>query len=209
MVRANLHLRQQAHAEKLQGKGQQHQRSNHPERTFEQVRIEPPKQAVPEQQDEHQEGGHGEEGGELAEHLDRPRAVVQKKLNGDQVENHADRAGDSILGLAELPRVVTYLHLVERPAHPARKRGDEPVHLAVEPDVLDHVAVVHLQRTSMIVQVHPGDPADEPVGHHGRKPPVDERVLAILPPAAHHVDSLLGARNQLRNVRRIVLQIRV
>ena len=80
-------------------------------------------------------------------------------------------------------------HLGEGAADPAGEGGDEPVHLAVQAQVLDHLAAVRLQRAAVVVQVDAGDLADQRVGEHRRQAPVDKRVLPVLAPAADHVES--------------------
>src|SRR6267142_2118729 len=48
-------------------------------------------------------------------------------------------------------------------AGPARERRDEPVQVAVQPDVLDDRRTVRLERGAEIVQRDAGDPGHQPV----------------------------------------------
>ena len=98
-------------------------------------------------------------------------------------------------------------HLIQPPAHPTGQGGDEAVHLPVEVHVLDHLAAVGLQGAAVVVQGHPGDFADQPVGDHGGQLAVDESVFAVFAPAAHHVEALIHAGQQQRDIRRIILQV--
>ena len=100
-------------------------------------------------------------------------------------------------------------HLVDRDPEPARYGGDEPVHLAVELQVLHHFGPEGLQRASIVVKMDAGGHGDEPVRDLGWKRPGEKRVLPVLPPAAHHVESRVEPLDQARDVPGIVLQVGV
>ena len=96
-------------------------------------------------------------------------------------------------------------------AHPllARDGGDEPVHLAVEAQRLDHLGLEDLERATVVAQPHPGDPRDQQVGDAGDEPAGDPGVAARLAPAADDVEPLAQLVDHPRNLAEIVLQVAV
>ncbi len=73
---------------------------------------------------------------------------------------------------------------------PRRIDRDEPVHLAIEPDLLDDAAAIGLQRAAVIVQLHPHHRRDEPVRRHRSQTP-RELILARLAPARDDIIALV------------------
>ena len=67
------------------------------------------------------------------------------------------------------------------------------MHLAIELQRLDDLGTEDLQRTAIVVQLDARGPRDEPIGEHRRQPAIDERILAVLAPAAHDVDCAANA----------------
>jgi hypothetical protein len=83
------------------------------------------------------------------------------------------------------------------------------VHLPVEPQAPHHLRAHGLERAAVVVEVDPGGPGDEAVREERGEPPGD-RVLPLLPPAAHHVQVFrLEPVHEERDVRGIVLEIAV
>ena len=94
-------------------------------------------------------------------------------------------------------------------SRPRRDRGNEAVHLAVEPQAARQLAAHHLERAAVVVQRHPRRPRDQAVREE-RGDPLRERVVPRPAPAADHVEVvLLEPGHEPRNVRRIVLQVAV
>src|ERR1700760_4714385 len=81
-----------------------------------------------------------------AEEVQRPRHVLEQKTNREQEKEDAEGAPKAVMALAVLARGIRDRHLADRRAIPARERGDEAVHLAVERNVLDDLAAVSLER---------------------------------------------------------------
>jgi len=125
------------------------------------------------------------------------------------VEKHLQRPRQPVLRLPLLARMVPDHLLGDARAGPLGVDGDEAVHLTVEPDRLEHLAPISLEGAAVVVQAHAAHPADEPVGDLRRQAPGERLVLPILPPPRHDVVALLEAREQERDVLRIVLQIGV
>ena len=145
---------------------------------------------------------------EHAEDLDRLGGKAQQELHRDQIQDHTHGPGDPVLGAPEPARTMMRLDLHQRDAHPTCDGRNEPVHLAVQPEVLDDLTAVRLQRAAVVVEPNPGHFGNEPVGEHGGQAPADERVLPILPPPADDV-VVLRQREESGDVRGVVLQIAV
>src|SRR2546421_441364 len=70
-------------------------------------------------------------------------------------------------------------------------------------------AAARLERAAVIVQPDAADEADEAVGDPRRQLAAEFPVHPVLAPAAHHVATGFQVREELLDVRRIVLQISV
>ena len=86
---------------------------------------------------------------------------------------------------------------------------DEAVQLAVELDILDHLAAEHLERAAVVVEPDPGDAGDQPVGDGRGDAAGQETVPPLPPPAADDVIALLDLGDEKRDVVGIVLQVGV
>ena len=142
------------------------------------------------------------------EDLDGLGGEAQEELDRDEIQDHAHRPGDPVLGSAEPPRAVVRLHLDDGDPHPAGDGRDEPVHLAVQAEVFDHLAAVRLERAAVVVEPDAGHLGDEPVGQQGGQAPAEEPVLSVLPPPADDV-VVRGQREEAGDVRGVVLQVPV
>ena len=104
---------------------------------------------------------------------------------------------------------MVHFHLGDLHADLAGDGRQKPVHLAVQPQRLDHFGAEHLQRATVVVKRHAGGPRDQLVGNHRRQASRDERILAVLAPAAHDVVALVDQGDHRRNVARVVLEVAV
>ena len=95
-------------------------------------------------------------------------------------------------------------------AKPARRgqHGHEAVQLAVEPNLVNHVAAKRLQAAVVVVQLDAGEPADQAV-EHLRRPPLVPGIVAIDLPAADDVEPFVELGEQLGNFGGTVLQVGV
>ncbi len=90
------------------------------------------------------------------------------------------------------------------------QHGDEAMHLAIEPHVIEHLAAVGLERAAVVVQFNTGHKRDDAVGDLRGQPPRERAILAVLAPAADQVAALrLHLLKHERDVVRVVLQIGV
>ena len=206
VVGARHQLGQQAEGDQLDADEQQHHAEQQQRAIGDALVLEQPD--VAQVADDQRAEAAGDDA-DQPEDLQRPRRVVQQELHGREVEDHADGARQSVLGDAGAARAMVDDHLGDRDADLAGDRRQEAVHLAVEAQRLDHLGAKHLQRTAVVVQRHAGRPRDQLVGHHARQAAGDERVFAILAPAADDVVALFDQRDHRGNVARIVLEVAV
>src|ERR1700733_14982404 len=82
------------------------------------------------------------------------------------------------------------------------------MHLAVQRDIVDHLAPVRFICRSEVVDVHSRELRHQPIGTTGRNTPHDKVVDALLTPAAYHVISLFQLRQEIRDFVGIMLQVR-
>jgi len=116
----------------------------------------------------------------------RLRAVLLEHPHENEIDGDLEDAAVAVLALAGRAGIVLDDDLADARAVHRRVHGDEAVHFAVEARVANDVGAVGLQRAAVIVQLHAGDAADEPVGGAGDLGP-EPGVLAVLAPAADDV----------------------
>ena len=95
-----------------------------------------------------------------------------------------------VVRLAGLTWDVLYRDLDDRRARPARERRDEAVHLSVEGQVFDDVALVRLERRAEIVEVYARQLRHEPIRDSARNTPRKAAVDPRRSPAAYDVVAL-------------------
>ena len=99
-----------------------------------------------------------------AEEVDGPLGVALVEADQDQVEHDVEGAAEAVLGPAGGPGPVVDHQLGDPGALPGGEDRDEPVHLAVEPDPLEHLAAVGLHRAAEVVERDAREPGDQAVG---------------------------------------------
>ena len=148
------------------------------------------------------EGAHHDDGNETeqehqaaeqSEEVHRLDAKLRLEPKGKQVKVTVDKAVESELGRAILARLVLDLLLADAgETSNLGQIGDIAVHVAIDLDVLDHLAAIGLEAAVEVVQVV--DTADascrgvEELGGDG----LAERVVAFFLPAADEVITVLG-----------------
>jgi len=75
----------------------------------------------------------------MPEKLQRPRRIIQQKLHHDQVEEHANRPPNSIIGLAALAIRIRNRHLSDARSRGASQRRNEAVQFAVKLNLLQDI----------------------------------------------------------------------
>src|SRR5437764_15196829 len=83
------------------------------------------------------------------------------------------------------------------------------MHLAIEMHVFERLAAISLQRTAIIMKRYTADSRNQRISNLRRNLARNERVLAILSPAGDDVIAFVDLVEQPRDVRRIVLHVRV
>ncbi len=145
---------------------------------------------------------------QLAEQVHRPAAVRGEIFRREQVEEATQETVEAILRSAVLSRTVANDDLANLESSRGREDRDEPVHLAVEMQIAHQIPGHRLHAAIVIVEFDAGQAADESVEHAARQHLVP-RIVADLLPAADQIESLAQLRQEIRNLRRIVLQVRV
>src|SRR5215813_15087722 len=86
---------------------------------------------------------------------------------------------------------------------------NEAMHLRIQRYLLDDGGAIGLERAAVVLDGHPGDLADQPVGNSGGDLTGDELVLALESPPDHDVIARLDGLEEHRNIQRVVLQVTV
>ena len=82
-----------------------------------------------------------------------------------------------------LSGTVMHLHFGNASSELARNRGQVPVHARPEPERLDDVRAIDLQRATVVMEPYARHDADQPVGDGRRQITRQEAVLPPPPPA--------------------------
>ena len=110
-----------------------------------------------------------------------PGQVAVQKLEGHQIEHHAEGAGEVIFGLAGMARMMPDWNLRQAGAILLGQHRHEPVHLAIERQSLRQVPTHGPERTSHILDMNAGYLPDEPVAHQTWNLANQNMVLTIGP----------------------------
>ena len=145
------------------------------------------------------------------EDLQRPRRVAEQELDRHAGRGRRGSVRDSpYLDVPARARAMVDHHLGDAHALLAGDRRQEPVHLAVEAQRLDDLRAEHLERAAVVVQRDARGHGDQPVGEHRRHAAGEERVLAVLAPAADDVEAARrSSSHHPRDVGGVVLQVAV
>ena len=146
-----------------------------------------------------------------AEEVHGAAKKAQHEINGHQIQYDPDRAVEpktAVLGFPFGARPVVDRHLGQRYSDPARQGGDKAVHLAVQLDVLHYFTAIGAQRATRVVQFDAGCAGDQLVGQC-RGEFANEIVLAVPPPSGYQVIPLGHGVQQLGDVGRVVLKVRI
>ena len=100
------------------------------------------------------------------------------------------------------------LDLADPEAPGMRQHRDEPVQLAIDADLTQHLAAVELEPAVMIVQAAAGQTADHPVEDAAGIDLVPGVVPGLLP-AADHVIALVELCEEQGDLGRVVLKVAV
>src|SRR3981081_1659467 len=95
---------------------------------------------------------------DTAEQVDRPLGVALVEDDQEQVEDDVERPAESVLGTPGRSGSMMDLEFGDPRPLPGGKDGDEPVHLAVEPDPLEHSASIRLHRAAEVMERNPREP---------------------------------------------------
>src|SRR5262249_14299113 len=130
------------------------------------------------------------------------------EFDRQEIEKALDEPADAVLGVPEPPRAVPDHDLADLVAARGRQHRDEPVQLAVEPDLAEDLGPVAFHGAIVVVQVKPGEPAGPAVEDLAR-PDLVPGVVADLLPAADHVEAAVQGGEEAGDLLRVVLQVGV
>ena len=158
--------------------------------------------------DEQRGADRAEEEPEPAEQMQRAVAVTTHEPHGQEVEKPPEVALHPIARLPVLTGSVVHGQLADPVAAVVCEHGQEPVKLAVDPEVPDHVGSVGLEPAVQVVEAQPGhaphDPVEDPRGD-----PTRQRVAPVRLPARDEIEALVEFGEQARDLGWIVLEIGV
>src|SRR6202521_6067926 len=189
MIMAHLHFSEQADGEHVQTREQQdggehHQRAvlgHHICLVQELLQNEPAGNSAARHYAEHPN---------RAEEMQRAGKIFEQEADGDEVEEDAEGARDSVMRSAAFPVHVLDGYFDNRRAVPRRQRRNEAVELSVERDLSQDFAAVSFESGAEVVDVNAAQLGHEPVGAARREAAQPEIVDAILAPSADDVVAL-------------------
>src|SRR5205823_3261621 len=101
-----------------------------------------------------------------------------EELHRQQVEEDLERSPDAVLAATRGSRMMAHLDLGDLRSCLVGERRQETMHLAVEAGLVEDLSPVRLEGAAIVVESHPSDSADEPVGDPRGNAP-KEAVLAL------------------------------
>ena len=141
--------------------------------------------------------------------MQRPAHVLQQEADGQKIEEDAEGAPDAVVTLAPHTVQICNGNFADRRALPTGQRGNEPVHLSVKRDALDHPTAIGLEGSAEVMNVDAREPSQQPVGAIRGNAPCQQIVDAVLAPAGDHVVTLREHFDKVGNFVRVVLQVTV
>src|SRR4051812_27270150 len=106
-----------------------------------------------------------------------------------------------------MTRIVSHDNFGNTGAVPSGIDRNEPMHLTVKSDRLEHTAAIGLERATVIVKRHAGNTRNEIIRHPAYKVSPESGILPIASPSGNNVESLIELGQKKRNVLRVILQI--
>ena len=83
------------------------------------------------------------------------------------------------------------------------------MHFTVETGLRQYVSPVGLEGAAVVVDTHPRDTGDDPVGDFGRQQACHGMVVTLPAPPADHIKALVEFLDEHGDIRWVVLQIRI
>ena len=146
---------------------------------------------------------------ERAEEVHRARQVAGEKHDREQIEKHPQRAAEAIVGATRRALANADGHLCDPGTVHRGQYRDEAMQIAVQPEMVQQVRAVCLERAAKVAQLDARQLADQPVRDARRQPPRQQAVVAVLAPAVDQVVAFLDLGQQRGNVLGSMLQIAV
>ena len=107
--------------------------------------------------------GHAERP-ECPEEMKRTGHIAEQKTDGQQIEEDADGARDSIVRLSCQACRIGDGNFADAGSEPGGERGNEAMHLPVKRDILDDFAAVGFEGGAEVVDIDSAEEGHKPVG---------------------------------------------
>ncbi len=144
-----------------------------------------------------------------AEQVQRAGSELGPEPEADHVHKALEGALPIVLGHAGRARTVVDHHFADGKAFDFKNCGDKAVHFSVEVHAFETLLAVDFETAAGIVDAVAHDQPAQKVRPAGRKA-LEERILAVLAPAADHVELVLfEVVDHFGNIGGVVLQISV
>ena len=167
------------------------------------------RELLPEDEGGEREAGEEHQRARPTEDVDRLRLEAPHEPDGEEIEEHLERARDAVLRDAGVAGAVVHFHLADARAGAVGEDGDEAMHLAVEAELVGDLAPVNLQRAPEIADRGLRHPADHRVCDLRGNLAEHDAVFAVLPPAGDEVEAFVELRDHRGDVARVVLHVGV
>ena len=157
----------------------------------------------------HPHAGEDSKRAEGSEEVQRARHIAEKKADGEQVEEDAEGAGETIMRLPCRARWISNGDFADAGAIPGGKRRDEAMHLAVERDVLDHFAAIGFEGGAEVVDVDATENRHQRVCRAGRNAAEKKIVRTLGTPTADDVVTLFEFGEEGGDLIGVVLEVAI
>src|SRR6185369_12081811 len=141
--------------------------------------------------------------------LKRPRGVIEQKFDADQIQQHCDRARQSVIRFTAAAREVLDRNFRDRRTRPAGECRNKPMQLSVELQLFDHLATISLECRPEVMQLQTTQFRHQPICDAAGKSSRDPSILPLITPAADNVVAFAEFRDECRDLGGIVLEIAV
>src|ERR1700691_778829 len=118
-----------------------------------------------------------------------PGKIAEQEANGDQIEKHAEGAGDAVMRNPPLAIHIANGDFADRRPVPRSERRNKTMQLAVERHLLQDLAAISFEGSAEVVNVHAAQLGHQPVRDAGGYAAHPEIIDANLAPAADNVIS--------------------
>jgi len=157
----------------------------------------------------HTESGDHAEGTDCSKEVQWAGHVAKQEADRQQIEEHAEGAGDAVMTLTVLAGRIGDGDLADAGSIPRGKRGDEAVHLAVQGNVLDDFTAVRLEGRAEVVDIDAAERRHEQIRGTGGDAAQEKIVSTLCAPAADDIISFFQLCQEVGDLLWVVLKVTV